>query len=422
MARAILISSVYGSGHGKYLEELIVCASSAADRVGYFEDVAGRSESDPRKTHNNSASFAAGYAARSVETAADNLKSTDHAVASVIEAASSAHSAARYDIEEFSLANYDASNPDLVRFDRPVWSGVNVSPAVTQNHKRFLSNLSADPQLWAFWHDWYLAMWNGTFEDWDLATEVALIPDADWEKGAEHIAALINDIERKLKTAVSTSLVETASGIWDTEPDLTIPSEPLTFAIAQVEVALMSALASGQGNGLTVTSSEAVGIRLACDKYGDQPSVVAATFWNACMSLNKNIGDLYPEDAALIALQNTLYTSVGVLCDQDALIEERIGKLAALETKKAPTSQDRKDLTELPSKVAENLTPQAQEELQQMIDIVVSSEKPPRIWRARLVNWVTVLGIGVDKAQKNEKRAQWLLGVGRRIGGWFSDE
>jgi hypothetical protein len=267
-------------------------------------------------------------------------------------------------------------------------------------------------------------MWDGTFEDWDLAHQVAQIEDGLWEgdDALAKVAARIRDIQRASKTAVSLNLTQISEGTWDVERDVVVSQEPMEFAIAQVEGALRAALAVGQNNGLRKESGETVLIESACGENRHLPSVVATSFWNACMSLERNIGDIYPEDSILIVLKNTLYTSVEELCEQDELIKTRIGKLAALETRRYPTQEEKQDLEKVPAEVLENTTPEAQEQLQEMVDIVVSEQKPPRLIRAKLVNWITTLGGGIDKAQKGEKRAKWLLGLARRIGSWFFDE
>jgi hypothetical protein len=61
--------------------------------------------------------------------------------------------------------------------------------------------MNSDRATWGFWHDWYLAMWEGRFTDWDLAIEVAKIPDDVWEQGAEAVAAAIREIKARLGVA-----------------------------------------------------------------------------------------------------------------------------------------------------------------------------------------------------------------------------
>ncbi|MEP3054476.1 hypothetical protein [Ascidiaceihabitans sp.] len=283
-----------------------------------------------------------------------------------------------------------------------------------------LLSLIDDP-IWRFWSTWYKGFLNGKPLDGQLLSEITWIDDAIWNAGPEAVAAEIERIQRRLKTQTGPRLQRDQNNRWEIEPDVTVPEEPLAFAIAQVEVSLTAALSGNPNNGFTKNSPETVLIRSAFRDYRDMPSVVASSFWNACMSLQRNIGDVYPEDASLLVLKNVLYTSVDEICTQDDLIRERIGKLAALETRRYPTAQEREDLSLVPEDVKAEMTQPALDMLKSDIEIVVSTEKPPRVIRARLVNWLTTIGGGIDKAQKNEKRASWLLKLSTRIADWFFD-
>lgn len=277
-----------------------------------------------------------------------------------------------------------------------------------------------DPRV-DFFRRWFERVEIGQPLEWELQRRVALIPEQIWQAGADAIADAISSIERAFRTEVGPRPVLTDTGLVDVSEDQAIDEEPLAFACGQVDVALMAALASDAGNGLTETSVETVLIKSALDKHGSQPSVVATSFWNACMSLDRQIGDVYPETTALIALKNTLYVSVEELCAQNDVIRDRIGKLAALETRRYPTEDEREDIKSVPGAVQDVTTPRAQAELQEIVDIVIATEKPPRVWRARLVNWVTVLGQIIDKGQKNQKRVDWLIKLGGRIAKWFDE-
>lgn len=50
---------------------------------------------------------------------------------------------------------------------------------------------------WSFWINWYEGLLEGRPQNRALLTEIALIPDADWEKGSEHVNALIRYIGLK---------------------------------------------------------------------------------------------------------------------------------------------------------------------------------------------------------------------------------
>jgi hypothetical protein len=56
---------------------------------------------------------------------------------------------------------------------------------------------------WRFWVEWYENALDGRPQDYDLLTKVALIDPADWDKGADHVNAMIQRIvaEHKPKPA-----------------------------------------------------------------------------------------------------------------------------------------------------------------------------------------------------------------------------
>jgi hypothetical protein len=56
-----------------------------------------------------------------------------------------------------------------------------------------------DAPTWDFWARWWDGAQKGEPLDWALQEKVALIPDADWEQGPEHIAGVIRGIEEALK-------------------------------------------------------------------------------------------------------------------------------------------------------------------------------------------------------------------------------
>ena len=68
-----------------------------------------------------------------------------------------------------------------------------------KNWARFETFTGSAPEVWAFWLRWYEGMLKGQPLDWDLQEKVALIPDEDWEKGPEHIAEKIREIEAEFR-------------------------------------------------------------------------------------------------------------------------------------------------------------------------------------------------------------------------------
>ena len=56
---------------------------------------------------------------------------------------------------------------------------------------------SAPGSPYAFWLRWYEAALKGNSLNPEQERDIALIPDADWEKGAEHVAVIIAQIEER---------------------------------------------------------------------------------------------------------------------------------------------------------------------------------------------------------------------------------
>jgi hypothetical protein len=129
-------------------------------------------------------------AARSALSAADSAYS---AALSAVDSADSAYSAARS--AALSAVSRDTIRAPEALMREPVWPDASPPPSIAEYHAQFLDYLDSDPD-WTFWRRWYAQMWEGTFRDWDLAIEVATLPDDLWEgedalaKVAEAIRAI----------------------------------------------------------------------------------------------------------------------------------------------------------------------------------------------------------------------------------------
>ncbi|MFC4733596.1 hypothetical protein [Salipiger abyssi] len=434
--RAMLISGVAAASPPPEIKKVAAVAAHAAARSAAFTFVADAARSAAR-----SSAFAAHAAAADAVGAADAAFAAHAAHAAAADAvgdaaADAAHAVGAAAAEAHavgdaaaaavrSAVHSDADHSLEALRTRLLWGDKRpdfLSDILKQS--RPFSALDAD---FDFWIRWYEAADRGEPLDFDLQYRIATeIPDEIWtgEDAPRRVAEWIREIERSQKSSITPPLVRRESGQWDVGDDVIIPQSALDFACGQVEISLDSAIASSGGNGLQHSSFEAILLRRALGPHRAEPSLVAVSFWNACMSLQRKIGDEYPEDGALIALNNVLYTSVEEICGESDVVRARIARLAALETRRYPTAQERADLRQLPGVLEKNapLTPRAKAEIEEAVEIVVEAEKPPRAWRAVLVNRVTVLGRWLDQGQKADKAAKWLLDLGRRIAGWFFDE
>ena len=65
-------------------------------------------------------------------------------------------------------------------------------------HLSIFGTFGYEPE-WSFWREWYQGFLDGKPLDWELQRRVALIPDADWALGPEHIAKLIEEIRARFE-------------------------------------------------------------------------------------------------------------------------------------------------------------------------------------------------------------------------------
>ncbi|NBB96727.1 MAG: hypothetical protein GVY34_00925 [Alphaproteobacteria bacterium] len=70
---------------------------------------------------------------------------------------------------------------------------------------KFKNDLLSENEGWRFWVEWYENALYGRPQDYDLLTKIALIDPADWDKGADHVNALIQQIVAEHKPASRTT-------------------------------------------------------------------------------------------------------------------------------------------------------------------------------------------------------------------------
>ncbi|MEP4197924.1 MAG: hypothetical protein ABJL99_20045 [Aliishimia sp.] len=201
-----------------------------------------------------------------------------------------------------AAASFSASSADSVVPDTwpGLWHAEGLPIELRDGWQSLHDFMQADLQTWRFWRDWYEAILKDEPLDWALSFRIATeLTVDDWEKGgddwlisARHVARRIAHIRIEFATSIGPEMVLQNDGLYGFAKDADIGVEPLAYASSSVKSALDAALIGGSANGLSETSSETVLIRSALNEYQDSPSMVATNFWNACMSLNKNIGDI----------------------------------------------------------------------------------------------------------------------------------
>lgn len=99
------------------------------------------------------------------------------------------------DAAVLAAANFDAENYQTELLNTPLWPVGEPPDSMKQAYGDLLTYFASKPNIWDFWHRWYEGVWEGTFRDWDLAIEIARIPDDVW-KGKDALAQVAAEIEK----------------------------------------------------------------------------------------------------------------------------------------------------------------------------------------------------------------------------------
>ncbi|TVS01583.1 MAG: hypothetical protein EA407_11605 [Rhodobacteraceae bacterium] len=134
----------------------------------------------------NAASHASANAVRAVIVV--GLDATlEHSLAATT-AATAASAEAMYDMIRADCAALEQG----AALDRhPLWQDENPLAQLWADTR---PKILAQGEGWRFWVDWYDKALTGTPQDWPLLTRIALIDPEDWDKGADHVNALIAQI------------------------------------------------------------------------------------------------------------------------------------------------------------------------------------------------------------------------------------
>lgn len=277
---------------------------------------------------------------------------------------------------------------------------------------------------WGFWARWYEGMLNGTPMSWELQRLVATeISDEVWEAGAEAVADEIRKLQLLHVTAAMQQLVhDEVAGVFHVAEEQLAPPEVAEFSCKRVEIALNAALKTVSHNVFNDHSYEAVVINETLALDDKSVSVLALGFYDACLGLNRNIGDRYPEDVALTNLKNALWGVTEELCELDDKAKERCALLAGFNPAKSVEDLPREDLLAIPDVVGGEVDDKARKMIESDVERALSKDKPPtRAVRMRLTNWLTEISVWMDATMKADKRAKWLAGVVDRLRKWLED-
>ena len=196
-------------------------------------------------------------------------------------------------------------------FDRPLWQEKNPLRKLWADIRPKILAQGAD---WQFWVDWYENALHGRPQDYDLLTKIALIDPEDWDKGADHVNALIADI--RLKHIAETrplgedAIDKGADGLWHRVGRSDIDRDILQDALDSVrdEIRSLRAKLQGpQGNMFTALIADLDILDERIARYPDRPLRLHDTFLRVQVHVARNLecGEL-PDDDAVRDLGATL--------------------------------------------------------------------------------------------------------------------
>lgn len=286
--RAAITSSACGKGAEFEVDVLRSAAAAARTAAG----ITGRS------TASRKVDEAAYYTARSAGSAAVAGISTSSAIRAI-----------QYSVDR-RVSNVEAASSLDEYGSSPLWPEESMLGYIAENHSLFLQKLNSSRTTWGFWHDWYLAMWEGRFTDWDLAIEVAKIPDGIWNEGAKAVAVEIDKIRAsRLDAALpqaETVEFDSATQRFSARPIPVEKTDLIGATLQQVQDSLEDVLAS-PSNGLGNSSREVRVIERTLRKYGNNPQQIEMGFVSAHAGMTRQIiVEELPASEENLALQSAL--------------------------------------------------------------------------------------------------------------------
>jgi hypothetical protein len=174
----------------------------------------------------------------------------------------------------------------------PLWNSRDLPERAQIAHEGFSARLAADEKF-SFWQSWYNGMWEGTFDDWELALEVVKIEDTIWDHGVDAVATEIDKIKAELLFKNSPQvedIFETSDGLYDVRSTIQNPSDLIGSVLSRVEFAFSLAIKSNHCD-LSAMSVAAQALRHALENCGDDPNGLEQYLRTASSLIKQGIAD-----------------------------------------------------------------------------------------------------------------------------------
>lgn len=344
--RALLLAATRSVGSELDTEWMSEAAYTASGHVHHGADMISGASGEALRGENPGKWYnlatAAGYAGEAANSAAYTVipieNPNSHSLTTVKLAARTAVFCARIgdatmfserDIDDHPIAQlvvdeslHDATLDVRDMRSAPLWRTRSEVPEALSAKRDLFHTFIAHDDDWSFWRHWYSQMWDGTFRNWDLAIEVAKIPDEVWEgeDALAKVAAEIREIGARRnaeKARINETLVlNETSQRYIARPIETSNSDRLQRHLSRVEDALDDILALGGGNGLTANTVEYRVIKRLVQKYPDDPERVAFDLTDVNKSISRQItvGE-YADDEPLKLLQAASTACIAFVCE-----------------------------------------------------------------------------------------------------------
>lgn len=277
---------------------------------------------------------------------------------------------------------------------------------LAQDWIRLRPRILANGEGWRFWVEWYDNALHGRPQDYDLLTKIALIDPKDWDKGADHVNALIAGIRAKhiaeTRPLGEDAIAPDADGVWHRVGRSDIDRDILQDAIDSVrdEIARVRGKLQGpQANMFTalIADIDLLDARLA--RYPDRPLRLHDTFLRVQANILHNLdtGEL-PDDVVVRDLNSALGTAAMDMRNACPKTKSVVDARIAARFDEADEGA-RADLVLIAEAAATQSDAELAEEFREDAQVATDleapeAEKKPALYRlvVRLVTMVTVAG------------------------------
>ncbi len=233
------------------LTSAVECNEPTADLKAAINSIRSSFSATTGSTYSaaETSSLSANFAIHSTDPTyfADSTKFAIRTATLSILSSDSRHSA--YRSAGYFDANIVDSNTAAKLLDHPLWHNGKPESIFKHSWDEFVNDVLPTAPEFTFWRDWYQGFLDGKPLDWNLQRAVALIPDADWDKGPAHIANLIDPIWDRYKLKEQVKKLEallpkdkkSRHGIGGNNPppeigDITSPEQIISISYAAIDI------------------------------------------------------------------------------------------------------------------------------------------------------------------------------------------